>query len=258
MPTLFARRLIGNNVILRSAEGGFAGEGFGLFAFKPPKWLYHIMSSFFVHQDMVLLHHQEATDTALGGARGRTQHHHASLITYASQLKMGWKGRTRPPKPPTRPQPQLRQPIHHQAPSLTPTPPQARCMRLGARISLQSAKVACQLYSRGRPVLHLCRPAATATARFQPPSPCRRRPGEQQVSIVVGQGHHHGERGRGHEGLLGDGAVPPDVVDRSRAGMGWHGMQSYFVQLVHVSANLVCHTFDTRKNHYRCAKNAYF
>eukprot|EP01052_Picozoa_sp_SAG31_P012694 SAG31_NODE_747_length_12395_cov_129.196405_10_plen_105_part_00 len=57
-------------------------------------------------------------------------------------------------------------------------------------------------------------------------------------------------------GLVG--AVPPDVVDRSRAGMGCHGMQAYFVQLVHVAANLVCLNFDTRKDHYRCAQNAYF
>ena len=65
---------------------------------------------------------------------------------------------------------------------------------------------------------------------------------------MVGQGHHHGERGRGHERLLGAGAVPPDVVDRSRAGMGCHGMQAYFVQLVHVAANLVCLNFDTIRN----------
>ena len=71
------------------------------------------------------------------------------------------------------------------------------------------------------------------------PYPLLHPPGSKTLD-PHGRGHHKVlERGRGHEGLLGAGAVPPDVVDRSRAGMGCHGMQAYFVQLVHFSANLV-------------------
>lgn len=54
-------RLIGNNVILPKSNGSTGGKGFGAFTAlpNPPKWMLHIGASFFLHQDMVLLHHQE-------------------------------------------------------------------------------------------------------------------------------------------------------------------------------------------------------
>lgn len=52
-------RLIGCNVMVspKSSKGG--STGFGMFTLPMPKWALHILGSLFLHQDLVLLHHQE-------------------------------------------------------------------------------------------------------------------------------------------------------------------------------------------------------
>jgi len=63
-------RLIGRNIILpKPGKSGKDGKGFGIFTAltNPPAWLLHVSASFFLHQDMVLLHHQEKLLAKRGG-----------------------------------------------------------------------------------------------------------------------------------------------------------------------------------------------
>jgi len=51
-------RHIGCQVLVKGDDGALA-PGLGFFALPMPKWLNHVLASLFLHQDMVLLHHQE-------------------------------------------------------------------------------------------------------------------------------------------------------------------------------------------------------
>ncbi|EKX51208.1 hypothetical protein GUITHDRAFT_159336 [Guillardia theta CCMP2712] len=51
-------RHIGCQVLVKGEDGALA-PGLGFFALPMPKWLNHVLASLFLHQDMVLLHHQE-------------------------------------------------------------------------------------------------------------------------------------------------------------------------------------------------------